>query len=362
MVLISEGPIDSLHMEESNETNDQHVVSRTSSSSTTSRRSDMFMATNQHTHHNQLARLTRNTARYQSATALVTLPANSSTQLELVNRLNRCQLEDKLYQLKDENIHLKRESQAAEFQLKQLTSRLTRLIREKKRMITKEPSRNPREVDLEEIAFEFSEKICALEHENSRLRDRNTLLKVQLGEAERSSAEKWAHVKPRVDTGMAKRPPKNFRSNLNKKYASTTAINRIASGDYSALPAPRPPAPPQQGSKSSPTRSQRPKSGVQHGSTKSTLRRKVSFMSNENIYQLQDAQIDNRIKNGRRDSNSPCDALSPTVYSQHSQATASSSSSSSASGKRITSPPSSTSQTQQFPRKNHPQNIHCSNM
>src|SRR5438094_9117843 len=80
---------------------------------------------------------------------------------KMSDQLNRDELEDKFFKLKEEHQELKREAHNAGYQMKFLNAKLSRLIEEKKKLLKKEKSR--REVDLEEMVYDLQEKIALVE-------------------------------------------------------------------------------------------------------------------------------------------------------------------------------------------------------
>jgi len=133
----------------------------------------------------------------------------------------RDELEDRFFRLKDEHLELKKEANNAEYQMKYLNAKLTRLLNEKKRLLNKEKTR--REIDLEELVFDLQQKLVNLDRENLRLKEKTLVLKTQLdtqiGRKRVTSA--YSHVQSRTDSGLVT----NFRP-LNTRTSSALVLNR----------------------------------------------------------------------------------------------------------------------------------------
>lgn len=144
----------------------------------------------------------------------------------------RDQLEDKFFRLKEEHLSLKRDAHLAEYQVKCLNTKLSRLINEKKALFGLD-GRSPREVELEELVFDMNIKLEQLARENARLRDRQLVLQAQLssprGFRPSSTGGAYAYVRAKVDTGLRSQSARgSSRSNLaSSRSLSTTSLNRV---------------------------------------------------------------------------------------------------------------------------------------
>ena len=138
-------------------------------------------------------------------------------------------LEDKLYQLREQNTILKREAHNANYQVKCLNTKLTRLVNEKKRLVKQNKSSH--EVEMEELIFDMNLKLENVMRENERLHHNSLLLRTQLQPKTKKSARplsSFANVKPRIDTGlekMSKRPNTGVLSR--RQSASMTNLNTV---------------------------------------------------------------------------------------------------------------------------------------
>ena len=154
-------------------------------------------------------------------------------------------IEDHYYRLRDRHLQLKREADEARNQVKVLTTKVARLLQDKKRMAAKELI-SAREVEMEEVIFDMSSHLDNLQKQNDRLRDQSVLLQSQLP-IKRSasfaknrptssmfhkrstsltnlhintSAKSWANVPSRVDSGL-----KRKTSTALTKYKSHSCLS-----------------------------------------------------------------------------------------------------------------------------------------
>lgn len=138
-----------------------------------------------------------------------------------LTNLNRDELEDKFFKLKEEHLHLKRESSNEKNQMKYLSVKLSRLINEKKRLLNKEKTK--REVELEELIYDFQDKMVQLERENIKLKEKSSLLKTQLDSElfnKKNFKNAYAHVQSKTDSGLGQ------TRSMNTRTASAIVINR----------------------------------------------------------------------------------------------------------------------------------------
>ncbi|XP_074602141.1 uncharacterized protein LOC141855859 [Brevipalpus obovatus] len=110
--------------------------------------------------------------------------------------------EERLYRLRDENYALRKQASSAGNNVKILTSKLGRLLEEKKRLLKKEKTR--KEVSLEETIKDLEMQISTLVCENQRLRERELLLRTKLDHNHHLQMQRspYAHVKSRTDSGL----------------------------------------------------------------------------------------------------------------------------------------------------------------
>ena len=144
----------------------------------------------------------------------------NSMSISLTN-LNRDELEDKFFKLKEEHLNLKRESSNEKNQMKYLSAKLSRLINEKKRLLNKEKTK--REVELEELIYDFQDKMVQLEGENIKLKEKSLLLKTQLDSElfnKKNFKNAYAHVQSKTDSGLGQ------TRSMNTRTASAIVINR----------------------------------------------------------------------------------------------------------------------------------------
>lgn len=149
------------------------------------------------------------------------LSTSMLTMTSSQTNLFRDELEDKFFRLKEEHLELKKEANNAEFQMKYLNAKLTRLLNEKKRLLNKEKTR--REIDLEEITFDLNQKLVHLDKENKRLKEKILVLRTQLDEemSKKRSTTAYSHVHSRTDSGLGT----NFRA-LSTRTSSALVLNR----------------------------------------------------------------------------------------------------------------------------------------
>lgn len=155
------------------------------------------------------------------------------------NAMSDRDLEDQLYQLKDQNTILKREAHNANYQVKCLNTKLTRLINEKKKLVR--GGQSSREVEMEELIFNMNLKVDNLMRENERLNHTTLLLRTQMQPQQQQPSKRstrpksgFANVKPRVDTGLAK------SSNVSRQK-SVSMVNLVPTTRVTFAPTPPPP-------------------------------------------------------------------------------------------------------------------------
>lgn len=145
--------------------------------------------------------------------------------------LNRDELQDKFFRLKEEHLVLKKEANNAEHQLKCLNVKLSRLINEKKRLVRE--NKTKREVELEELCYDLQEKAYLLERDNIRLKERCLVLKTQLNTnvtAKQRNTTQFSQVRSRTDSGLNGSFSWSTSSNrlIRGKASSTLSLNRVS--------------------------------------------------------------------------------------------------------------------------------------
>lgn len=137
-------------------------------------------------------------------------------------------LEEKFLDLKEQNLSLKKEAQNANYQIKCLNTKLTRLLNEKKRLLKN--TKTSREVELEENLFDMNSRLDQLSRENQRLRENLLVVQTQMSTLTSYPKLPYAHIKPRVDTGLGvSRGVRSLSANplIHRKSASTLSLNRV---------------------------------------------------------------------------------------------------------------------------------------
>jgi hypothetical protein len=158
--------------------------------------------------------------------------------------------EDSFFRLQQQHWQLKKEAFDAKNQVKQLNTKVARLLHEKKRAFSKE-SIPGRDVEMQEVLYDMNSRVSHLQRENERLRDRTLLLQTQFQETLTSTRTRripftrsksfvdlqrspsfmnintsnglYSHVQSRVDSGLKK---KTDFSGI--KSHSCLSLNRIS--------------------------------------------------------------------------------------------------------------------------------------
>lgn len=137
--------------------------------------------------------------------------------------------EERLYRLREENYALKKQASSAGNNVKILTSKLGRLLEEKKRLLKKEKAR--KEVSLEETIKDLELQISTLACENQRLRERELLLRTKLDHNHHLQMQRspYAHVKSRTDSGLGDHFSAfhNRRLGPHNRSMSSISLNRV---------------------------------------------------------------------------------------------------------------------------------------
>lgn len=136
-------------------------------------------------------------------------------------------LEDHFYRLRDQHLHVKKEAQEAKNQVKVLTTRVARLLSDKKARL--KGQRTAREVELEELIFDMNSRVFELERENFRLKEKSLLLRSQLESShprQRDVSSAYSHVQARVDSGLRRKPLSANAGLSRHKSFSTTSLNK----------------------------------------------------------------------------------------------------------------------------------------
>ncbi|RWS31632.1 protein fantom-like protein, partial [Leptotrombidium deliense] len=92
--------------------------------------------------------------------------------------VNRDELQDRFFRLKEEHALLKKQANDAGNTVKVLTTKLSRLINEKKKLV--ENSKTRREVQMEEMIYDLQDNVDRLEKENCKLKNQSLLLRTQV--------------------------------------------------------------------------------------------------------------------------------------------------------------------------------------
>ena len=156
-------------------------------------------------------------------------------------QMNKQDLEDKFFRLQEDNLVLKREAHNTEYRVKFLTTKLSRLMSEKKRLLERE--KTCKEIELEEKIYDLNQKISLLEKENKRLRERQVLLLTQLNttnsDLKRKNLANYASISSRTNSGLThlncRSSSANAKLTLGHRSSSLVSLNRVTFS-ASALP------------------------------------------------------------------------------------------------------------------------------
>ncbi|XP_075289903.1 protein fantom isoform X3 [Opisthocomus hoazin] len=124
---------------------------------------------------------------------------------QAVLRITRKELEDRFLRLRDENILLKQHANKQEDKIKRLSTKLIRLVNDKKRseQVGGGPKRLGRAVELEEMIEHLQERICELEKHNESLHSKLIATKQQL-QIQGHRPCPYSYVQSRINTGLKK--------------------------------------------------------------------------------------------------------------------------------------------------------------
>ncbi|XP_068267204.1 protein fantom [Nyctibius grandis] len=122
-----------------------------------------------------------------------------------VSRTSREELEDRFLRLRDENILLKQLANKQEEKIKRMTTKIIRLVNDKKRpeQVGGGPKRLGQAVELEEMIERLQERVHELEKQNESLRSKLISTKQQL-QIQGHRPCPYSYVQSRINTGFKK--------------------------------------------------------------------------------------------------------------------------------------------------------------
>ncbi|XP_054721407.1 protein fantom-like [Uloborus diversus] len=139
--------------------------------------------------------------------------------------ITRNDLEDKFYKFKEENHQLKKAVKKQEDELKQLATKMTRLLREKKNMELRNTPGPKRVLELEEMVEDLQDNVRQLEKTNSRLRDKMIVAKHQVINRVRRP-NPYSHIPPKVNSGISRSGISPYILSLSSKGKSPQSLSR----------------------------------------------------------------------------------------------------------------------------------------
>ncbi|XP_041332659.1 protein fantom isoform X2 [Pyrgilauda ruficollis] len=137
------------------------------------------------------------------------LQESSSTQnvkaRQVISRISREELEDRFLRLRDDHILLKQYANKQEEKIKRMTTKLIRLVNDKRKCDQAGcgPKRLGHVLELEEMIEHLREKVCELEKQNESLRNKLITTKQQL-QIQGHRPCPYSSVQSRVNTGLKK--------------------------------------------------------------------------------------------------------------------------------------------------------------
>ncbi|XP_054145303.1 protein fantom-like isoform X1 [Melozone crissalis] len=137
------------------------------------------------------------------------LQESSSTQnvkaRQVISRISREELEDRFLRLRDDHILLKQYANKQEEKIKRMTTKLIRLVNDKRKCDQAGcgPKRLGQALELEEMIEHLREKVCELEKQNESLRNKLISTKQQL-QIQGHRPCPYSSVQSRVNTGLRK--------------------------------------------------------------------------------------------------------------------------------------------------------------
>ncbi|XP_014127476.2 protein fantom isoform X1 [Zonotrichia albicollis] len=137
------------------------------------------------------------------------LQESSSTQnvkaRQVISRIGREELEDRFLRLRDDHILLKQYANKQEEKIKRMTTKLIRLVNDKRKcdQAGSGPKRLGQALELEEMIEHLREKVCELEKQNESLRNKLISTKQQL-QIQGHRPCQYSSVQSRVNTGLKK--------------------------------------------------------------------------------------------------------------------------------------------------------------
>ncbi|KAL9837218.1 protein fantom isoform 3-T10 [Geothlypis trichas] len=137
------------------------------------------------------------------------LQESSSTQnvkaRQVISRISREELEDRFLRLRDDHILLKQYANKQEEKIKRMTTKLIRLVNDKRKCDQAGcgPKRLGQALELEEMIEHLREKVCELEKQNESLRNKLISTKQQL-QIQGHRPCPYSSVQSRVNSGLKK--------------------------------------------------------------------------------------------------------------------------------------------------------------
>ncbi|XP_009074363.1 PREDICTED: protein fantom-like, partial [Acanthisitta chloris] len=120
-------------------------------------------------------------------------------------RISREELEDRFLRIRDDYVLLKQHANKQEEKIKRMTTKLIRLVNDKKKAEKADggPRRLGQAVELEEMIEHLQERVHELEKQNESLRNKLISTKQQL-QIQGHRPCPYSYVQPRVNTGLRK--------------------------------------------------------------------------------------------------------------------------------------------------------------
>uniref|UniRef100_A0A8C5IVL8 FTM protein n=1 Tax=Junco hyemalis TaxID=40217 RepID=A0A8C5IVL8_JUNHY len=137
------------------------------------------------------------------------LQESSSTQnvkaRQVISRISREELEDRFLRLRDDHMLLKQYANKQEEKIKRMTTKLIRLVNDKRKcdQAGSGPKRLGQALELEEMIEHLRGKVCELEKQNESLRNKLISTKQQL-QIQGHRPCPYSSVQSRVNTGLKK--------------------------------------------------------------------------------------------------------------------------------------------------------------
>lgn len=155
------------------------------------------------------------------------LEQRAAQQRRMVSKWSRDELEDKFIRMSEENIILKKYCRKQEEKIKQMGTRLAKLVEIK----TKKEEKKIHGVEMDEKMEELQDKIRDLEKLNNQYKEKLSLAKQQLAATSKRPTQ-YSHTQARIDTGIPKAPP-DPRVTRNLRVTGPPTDHRTRTGPHS---------------------------------------------------------------------------------------------------------------------------------